>query len=262
MYGAPPVAGGPATTKHGVAWMGAAVAGFLVGQVVSAVVLVVVAAANGHAHDLTALAARPVPPGWIVVCGLVGLWFGFLGSVVWASRRWGSGDLRRDMGLRFEPIDLVLGPLIGAAGQFVVIPLLYLPFERVIPNLSQKLSQPAKHLTGGFPGTDLVVIGVLTVAIVPVVEELVFRGLFLRGALAAFGGAGRRLGPALAVVTTGVVFGLAHVEALETFGLAAFGMVLAYVAYRTKRLGTCILAHGTFNLIAIVAVAAVAAPHG
>lgn len=261
MHGAPPATGGPATATHGMAWMGAAVAGFVVGQVVSAVLLLVVAAVTGHAHDLTALASRPVPPGWIVVCGLVGLWFGFVGSVVWTSRRWGSGRLADDMGLRFEPIDLVLGPLVGAAGQFVVVPLLYLPFDRVIPNLSQKLSQPAKHLTGGFPGTDLVVIGVLTVAVVPVVEELVFRGLFLRGALAAFGRAGRRLGPALSVVVTGVVFGLAHVEALETFGLAAFGMVLAYVAYRTNRLGTCILAHATFNLVAIVAVATVAMPH-
>ncbi|HZU79356.1 MAG TPA: CPBP family intramembrane glutamic endopeptidase, partial [Acidimicrobiales bacterium] len=104
---------------------------------------------------------------------------------------------------------------------------------------------------------EIVVIGVLTVAVVPLVEELVFRGLFLRGALRAFEGAGRRLGPALAVVLTGIAFGLAHLEALETLGLAAFGMVLAYLAYRAGRLGPSILAHATFNLVAIVSVATV-----
>jgi uncharacterized protein len=97
--------------------------------------------------------------------------------------------------------------------------------------------------------------------VVPVVEELVFRGLFLRGALRAFSRAGPLLGPVLAVVCTGVVFGLAHLEALETLGLAAFGMVLAYLAYRVGRLGPCILAHASFNLVAVVAVAAVSGAH-
>jgi len=229
--------------------------------VLSAVLLVAVAAVNGHLHDVSRLAARQVPPGWVVVTGLVGLWIGFLGAVVLASRSGGTGNLARDMGLRVRPVDFVIGPLVGLGGQLILLPLLYLPLEHFIPNLSQKLSQPAKHLTGGFPGADLAVIGVLTVLVVPVVEELLFRGLFLRGALRAFAGAGRRLGPALAVVTTGVVFGLAHLEALETLGLAAFGMVLALMALRYGRLGPCILAHATFNLVAVVAVAVMAPPH-
>ncbi len=233
------------------------VGGFLVGQIASAVLLLVVAAANGHTRDLSQLAARPVPPAWVVVSGLVGLWAGFIGAVVAASRRAGTGHVLQDMGFRFEATDFVVGPAVGLAGQFLLLPLLYLPLEHLVPNLSQKLSQPAHHLTGGFRGADIVVIGVLTVAVVPVVEELVFRGLFLRGALRALQGAGPALGPALAIVLTGIVFGLAHLEALETLGLAAFGMVLAYLAYRVGRLGPCILAHATFNLVAIVAVATV-----
>lgn len=239
----------------------AALAGFLVGQVVSAILLIAAAAASGNLSDVSKLAARTVPPAWIVVCGLVGLWFGFLGSVVWASRVWGTGNVRRDMGLRFERIDFVIGPAAGLLGQFALLPLLYLPLEHVIPNLSNKLSQPAKHLTGGFPGADLAVIGVLTVLVVPFVEELVFRGLFLRGALKFFARTGRIVGPILSVVSTGIVFGLAHLEALETLGLAAFGMVLAYLAIRYRRLGPCILAHATFNLVAIVAVATVVPGH-
>ena len=248
---------GPVGRRHGVAWMVAAVIGFLAGQVASAILLTAVAAANGHLHDISQLASRTVPPAWVVVCGLVGLWIGFLGAVIWASRVWGTGRVFRDMGLRFEPIDFVIGPAVGLAGQFLLLPLLYLPLEHVVHNLSQKLSQPAKHLTGGFPGSDLAVIAVLTVLVVPVVEELVFRGLFLGGASEAFSGLGRFLGPAVSVVLTGIVFGLAHLEALETLGLAAFGMALAVLALRFRRLGPCIVAHSTFNLVAIVAVATI-----
>lgn len=239
--------------------MAVAAGGFLVGQVASAVLLVVVAAANGHLHDVAQLSARAVPPGWVVVTGLVGLWTGFIGAVVLASRTTGTGNVARDMGLRFQRTDFIVGPLVGVAGQLVLLPLLYLPLEHVIPNLSNKLSQSSKHLTGGFPGADLAVIGVLTVLCVPVVEELLFRGLFLRGALRAFAGAGPALGPALAALVTGVVFGLAHLEPLELLGLAAFGVVLSVMAIRTGRLGPCILAHGTFNLVAVLAVAVVSA---
>ncbi len=251
----------PATTAAGWGWMMIAALGFLVGQVASAVLLVAVAAANGNLHDVSRLAAQTVPPAWVTVTGLVGLWIGFVGSVIVASRSTGTGSVRRDMHLEFRGVDFIVGPLVGFGGQLVLLPLLYLPLEHVIPHLNQKLAQPAKHLTGGFPGADLAVIGVLTVVVVPVVEELLFRGLFLRGALRAFAGAGRRLGPVLAVVCTGVVFGLAHLEALETLGLAAFGVVLAFMAYRWRRLGPCILAHASFNLVAILALATIGVPH-
>ena len=112
-----------------------------------------------------------------------------------------------------------------------MIPLLYLPLEHVVPNLSKRLSQPAKHLTGGFPGADLVLIAVLTVVVVPVIEETLFRGLVLQGFLKVFGSVRPlRSGPHLACVTTGIVFGLAHFEPLELLGLAVFGAVLACMA--------------------------------
>ena len=62
-------------------------------------------------------------------------------------------------------------------------------------------------------------------------------------------------GPVLAVTTTGIVFGLAHADLLELLGLGAFGIVLSVIAYRCKRLGPCIFAHATFNLVAILAIA-------
>ncbi len=185
----------------------------------------------------------------------MGLWIGFVGAVVMASSWRGTRSVVADMGLRFRRWDPLIGLGAGLAGQFVLLPLLYLPWEHVNRNLSHELQQPAKHLTGGFPGVDLAVIAVLTVLVVPVVEELFFRGLVLRAFVRLFGGAGRILGPALAVTTTGIVFGLAHADLLELLGLGAFGIVLSVIAYRCKRLGPCIFAHATFNLVAILAIA-------
>jgi hypothetical protein len=185
----------------------------------------------------------------------VGLWVGFGGAVVAASRLRGSGSVAADMGLRVRRFDPLIGLGAGLAGQYVVVYLLYLPWEHFDPTLSQQLQQPAKHLTGGFPGVDLAVIAALTVVVVPVVEELFFRGLVLRAFVRLFRGAGRRFGPVLSVTLTGIVFALAHAQLLELLGLAAFGIVLSVMAYRFKRLGPSIFAHATFNLVAILGIA-------
>lgn len=245
----------PRTVGDSGVWLLLAAGGFIAGQVLSLVILTAIAAVNGHLSDLSALTTRTVPPAWVVIGGLVGLWIGFIGAVVAASGLRGTRSIVRDMGLRLRPWDPVIGIGAGLVGQYVLVYLLYLPWEQVDPKLSQELQQPAKHLTGGFPGVDLAVIAVLTVLVVPVVEELFFRGLVLRGFLRLFAGTGRVLGPLLAVVTTGIVFGLAHGELLELLGLAGFGIVLSVMAYRFKRLGPGIFAHATFNLIAILAIA-------
>jgi membrane protease YdiL (CAAX protease family) len=236
-------------------WLAYAAVGYVCGQIVSLVVLYIAAAASGHVSDLTRLLKSPVPPAWTVISGLVGLWVGFVGAALLASRTRGSGSLSRDFGLEIHRWDVVVGPVVGLGGQLVVLRLLYLPLEHVIPHLDNKLSQPAKHLTAGFPGSDLTLIAVLTVVIVPVVEELFFRGLILRALVRVFERAGPAIGPTLAVVTTGIVFGLAHFEALQLLGLAAFGVILSVMAYRFKRLGPSIFAHATFNLLAILSVA-------
>ncbi len=243
------------TTGDATSWLLLAIAGYAVGQILGYLILVAVSAVNGHLSDYATLAGLAVPPAWVVVCGLVGLWIGFVGAVVLASVVRGTGSVVDDMGLRFRPIDLVLGPIVGLAGQFVLVPLLYLPIEHADHNVQRELSQPAHRLTGGFHGGNLVIIGVLTVVVVPVVEELLFRGLVLRSLLRLMRGAGRIVGPALAIILTGILFGLAHFEALQLLGLAAFGAVLAFMAYRLNRLGAGILAHATFNLVAVLAIA-------
>jgi len=245
----------PRTALDAGAWLLYAGLGFVVGQVVSTILLFAAAAATGHSSNVAQLAARTEPPAWVVVSELVGLWTGFVGAAVFAVRARGTGSLRRDLGLEVRSWDVVIGPAIGFAGQLLLLPLVYLPLEHVIPHLGTRLQAPAKHLTGGFPGADLAVIAVLTVVVVPVVEELFFRGLVLRALLRVCARAGPVLGVTLAVVADGVIFGLAHFELLQLLGLATFGVVLSLMAYRFRRLGPGIFAHGVFNLLAVLSVA-------
>jgi CAAX protease family protein len=247
----------PRTVRDAGSWLLIAGLGFVAGQLASSILLLVVATITGHASQIAQLAARAVPPAWVEVTGLVGLWFGFIGAVVLASRLRGTGSVVRDMGLRVRPWDPVIGLLVGVAGQLLLLPVLYLPLEHVVPHLDQRLKEPAQHLTGGFPGSDLAVIAFLTVVVVPVIEETFFRGLVLRGLLRVCRGAGPVLGVGLAAIADGVIFGLAHFELLELLGLAAFGAVLALMAYKFRRLGPGIFAHGMFNLLAILSVAGV-----
>jgi membrane protease YdiL (CAAX protease family) len=173
-----------------------------------------------------------------------------------ASRIRGSGHLVSDLGLAFRPIDLV-GIAIGAGGQLLVA-LIYLPFVSHLHNFEA----PTTKLTGGAHGPSFVFIAVLTVLGAPFFEELFFRGLLFRGLLGLFGvsgdrgpGSAKALSIGAAIVLDGLLFGAAHAELEQFAGLAVFGCILAFVAYKTQRLGMNMVSHATFNLVAIIAIA-------
>jgi hypothetical protein len=72
--------------------------------------------------------------------------------------------------------------------------------------------------------------------------------------MGSFKDLGPRLAPVVSVGLTALVFALAHFEALQFLGLAAFGVVLGCLAWRTGRLGPSIVAHMAFNTVTIVAI--------
>jgi membrane protease YdiL (CAAX protease family) len=222
--------------------LGEAAGGFLAGLVIGEITGAIAAAAvnyqPGHGH--------PVPLA-VTIGGLVGLWAGFLGGVIFASRTKGSGDLGRDFGFRIDwPRDVPLGLIAGLASQYALVPLLYLPFEQLDPGLRHRLETPAKHATAGVHGALAIGVLFLFLAVgAPLVEELFFRGLLLRSLA-------RRFGPVVATLGSAVAFGLAHFELLQLAALILFGLVLALLAERTGRLGPGIVAHATFNAATVL----------
>ncbi|MGH9074102.1 MAG: lysostaphin resistance A-like protein, partial [Acidimicrobiales bacterium] len=258
--GPEPPAGVPAsearlfsTASSATAGIGTAIAGFLVGSVISAVLVAIVAAAAGLALS----GGQPVQVPAVVIANLVGLWVGLTAAVVIASRAWGSRHAAADFGLRLRPWpDLPLGVAVGLGSQFVLIPLVYLPFRPFYPGLDKTLSHPAHALTVHASGAGFVVLGLFIALGAPVVEELFFRGLLLRALDHRLAGLGRLMGPTAAVVLTGAAFGLAHGEGLVlAVGLGVFGVVLGVMAEGFGRLGPGIVAHATFNAATVVALA-------
>ncbi len=232
-------------------WLLFAAIGFVVGQVVAAIAVVAAAAAAGHERSLSAIARLNEPPTWYIGATLVGLWVGFLVAAWLSSRFRGTRRLAPDLGIRFRWVDLV-GIPIGVGGQFLVA-LIYVPISEHVHNFNQRFNAPSQHLTGASHGAGYLVIAILTVVGAPFFEELFFRGVLLRAVCRLFGTIGGWVGPALAMVVTGALFGLAHDESLQFFGLAVFGIVLSFVAYRTGRLGMNMVAHASFNLVAVAA---------
>jgi len=244
----------PASRGDAWVWLLLTVLGFVVGQVVALILVDVAAAIAGKGSQLSQIAKLASPPEWYVLSSLVGLWCGF-GAAPWlASRIRGTGRFVNDLGIRFRWIDLS-GLAIGLLGQ-VVVSVLYAPFIKHLHNFSA----PTQKLTGSAHGWGLFVIGVFTVVGAPFFEELFFRGLLLRALLRLFGPTGptrrnaRLAGVVAALLLDGLLFGLAHAEIQQLAGLAVFGVILAYVAYRTGRLGMNMVAHASFNLVALIAI--------
>ena len=91
----------------------------------------------------------------------------------------------------------------------------------------------------------IVLLVALVVIIGPVVEEIIFRGA-LYPAIRARTGAG------LAMVLSGIVFGLIHVDLLWlVVPTALLGIALAWLYERTRSLWVPILCHAVFNLTAL-----------
>lgn len=222
--------------------MAAAVFGFAAGLVLSAITAGLAEAVT-HYH---ASSAGPVPLA-VTVADLVGLWAGLLGAAVWWSWVHGSGRLGEDYGYRVGAWwDLPAGAALGLACQYGLIPLLYLPFERADAKLAHQLGQPTQKTVGAIHTPWAVAVLLLFIAVgAPLVEELFFRGLLLRSLA-------RTTNPVVAVLGSGLLFGLAHFEKLQFAGLAVFGMVLGAVAWRLRRLGPTIAAHMSFNAVAVL----------
>lgn len=169
-------------------------------------------------------------------------------SVVAAlSRRRGTGDWRRDFGLRLR-----LGDVWGLAGglglqlgsAFIVGPLVELVAPDEIPR--QSLVEVGERVSGG--GSVLVFL-FLVVVVAPLVEETVFRGMLLSRLR-------RSMAPWRAIVVSAAAFAALHLldpNALYAVpGLFVVGIALGWLALRTGDLSLPIFVHAGVNLTGAV----------
>jgi membrane protease YdiL (CAAX protease family) len=184
-------------------------------------------------------------PLWRTALFQIPVWVGLLGAPLWATHRKGLKSLVDDFGLRMRWSDIPLGLAAGLVGQLALALVITVLYQILGVDLD-RVGESAEALTSAAVD-PLGVVLLLLVAVVaaPILEELFYRGLWLRAAE-------RRLGQAGAVILTSVVFGLVHLQPYDFPALAGFGLILALLTVRTGRLGPAIWAHVAFNLTAVV----------
>jgi len=214
--------------------------GWFAGNILASAVLAI----SGHASD--AAADRPV---WVASASAVALWIPQIAAILVVCRRFATGNLVTDLGLKFRPIDLV-GIVIGALSQLVLLRLVYWPLQSIWPDTfsSKHLEQNAHDLYDRASGGWLLVLVLVVVVGAPIVEEIVYRGL-LQGA------ARRRFNDVVAVIGVAAFFALIHFRPVEYPGLFVFGLVLGTCALVTNRLGMSIVTHMAFNATALLLIA-------
>lgn len=184
-------------------------------------------------------------PLWGTALLQVPLWAGLLGAPLWATRRKGRGSLVVDFGLRMRWTDIPLGVVVGLTAQFVlglVVTVLY----DLVGIDSSEVGKAAEALTDTATDVVGVVLLFLVVAVAaPVLEELFWRGLWLRSLE-------RRLGTAPAVLVSGALFGAIHFQPYDLPALVGFGVMAAVLTVVTGRLGPAIWAHVAFNTTAVI----------
>jgi membrane protease YdiL (CAAX protease family) len=167
-------------------------------------------------------------------------------AVVYVSRMKGQRSLARDFGFRIRLADakaLVVGATLEVLLTLALIPILHLDPKAKNQALLRDLD---KHRDAG----TVILFFVGAVIFAPLVEELLFRGVLLRGLL-------RKVEPATAVLISAVIFALVHYlgdpNTLPFLpALAGLGAVLAVVALRSGDLSASIFIHAGFNLTTTV----------
>lgn len=184
--------------------------------------------------------------------GYLVVWVPLLGAVLGATYLRGRGSLARDFLVRFRWIDVLWGTSIGL-------------LTRVIATIIE-IAFYGRSGSGPLLLDDSrwVFFALLApVIIAPVIEELFFRGLFLRALLRlSFPGvfSNSRFRNVFAIVVSSLTFALLHVvvatsplEAIVTaLATLVFGTAAGTVALLTKRAGGAIIAHSVFNALVAV----------
>jgi membrane protease YdiL (CAAX protease family) len=192
--------------------------------------------------------------GWpIAAYAAISAAVGYGPSLLWcvyAARRWGTGGFTEVTGLRVRWSDIGWGPLVWVTAVIaeVVAVTVILAFDVPLTGNTEGISELRADRT--------YVVSLLVTAVVaaPIVEELVFRGVMLRGL-------GSRLPVAVAVIVQGAVFGLAHVDPVRGRGnvglvlvLMTVGVVFGGAAHLLRRLGPTVIAHAILNGVVMAVV--------
>lgn len=129
--------------------------------------------------------------------------------------------------------------VLGVGACFAVNHLLILSGLTQI--FSQDIEEMSRVLYQNHLAAEIIGVG----CIVPIAEEMVFRGLTMRRLREVFG-------PGAAIVLSAAIFGLFHGNLLQGIYAFLIGLLLAWVYVRLGRITAPILLHASANLVSVI----------
>ncbi|HEX3802546.1 MAG TPA: type II CAAX endopeptidase family protein [Solirubrobacteraceae bacterium] len=157
---------------------------------------------------------------------------------------------RAEFGYRRIPWRVGVGAVLGAGAAYYLVTLVYAAVVNVHGTDKLPSDLGVQRSTWAAIGT-----AVFVCAAAPMAEEFFFRG-FLFGVLRRMRitAGGRDLGPWVAAVVVGLLFGLAHYDSAQPqflIPLGFLGFVLCIVRWKTGSLYPCMALHSINNCIAL-----------
>lgn len=178
---------------------------------------------------------------------------GYGPSLVWVryvSDRWGSGSIAADVGLTPRLADIGWAPVVWltAVATQLAIGAIVLALDVPLANNTDGIEELSADRT--------YVIAVVITAVIaaPIVEEVVFRGVVMRGLRS-------RLPAVATIALQAILFGVAHIDPVLGMGniglvvvLSGVGAAFGGAAYLLRRIGPTIAAHAIFNGVVLLLV--------
>jgi membrane protease YdiL (CAAX protease family) len=137
----------------------------------------------------------------------------------------------------------VLYVLMATLATVVIVDQIYLVNQQFSP-VPPEYIESLKNLRPS-DGWSFAVIFAGLCVLVPISEEMVFRGLIQQ----VFS---RNMGGGVGFVLAGLVFGAIHLNAHLLVSISFFGIFLSFIYYATGNLAYAIIAHSIFNTIALL----------
>jgi CAAX protease family protein len=188
--------------------------------------------------------------------GLAGAWLPLavigpavvqLGYVVWIANARGTG-LASDFQLRFKAVDLPIGIALGFTGMIAAGLIGVMIIEVFDREPTAAAAEVLRDSEGGNGLTIWIVLfAFLAATLIPLIEELVFRGLWW-SALEK-----RGMHPVAILVITSAVFAVLHLEPLRTAVVFVLGLAIGIGRLQTGRIGPSIAAHAFVNAVSMTA---------
>lgn len=221
-------------------------------QVVAGIVFIgLIMATGGEIDPANAMASMTENIDLLFIGNSIGQVL-FLGLATFIVVRLNIGSESKRSFLRMQWNNQVLkylsmGGVLVIVIQPVIIYLGYLNSLIPIPETFSDLQVSQYEMIEDFLSTDGIIwFGLLNIALIPAIcEEILFRGYILR----AFE---KSWGPITAVLISGLIFGMFHIQLGNIFPLATLGVILALMTWLSGSIWPAVVAHFINNGAAVL----------